>query len=360
MRARLGTIMISISACAPSIGACTTGGVISDEAQTSAAIQDGDKACGFALSGDSWRNGDLPQRAGHFTITFQASAYENGGGPIDAVIGLANGHADGFSDLGPIVRFNAAGQFDARSGSGYTATTALLYRASAYGDDPITYVIRMDVDIPSHRYSVWVTPPGGSEVQIARDFAFRSEQSAMARIDTIAAFVDSPTGYVFFCGTTVSPPFCITSNQGSGWVGTPFPTQRGHLYLVTDLTASANTLDAVVGLSAGTPRAFTDLGPIVRLNPAGYFDARDGDTYRYAMYAPVHAGYQHSVFFDVDVPTHQYSAHVTEPDGSWPEVAYGYAFRTEQRAVDSLSQLGQVIDGTPGTIATCDLMLEWP
>jgi unsaturated chondroitin disaccharide hydrolase len=89
--------------------------------------------------------------------------------PIDGVIGYADSSTTvtAYSILALAVRMNASGQFDVRNGNSYAALTDVPYQANK------TYYVRILADLDHRRYSVWVTPPGQTEVQIARDFAFR-------------------------------------------------------------------------------------------------------------------------------------------------------------------------------------------
>jgi hypothetical protein len=313
-------------------------------------------ACGFAAA--QWDFEMLPQRTGRFTITFYAEAFDDNNQPIDAVIGLANGRADAFTDLGPIVRFNPAGMIDVRNGSVYAADVAFPYRTRNVNDNvPIIYRFRMDVDIPARRYSVWVHEEGGPEVAIATNYAFRTEQSSMTRIDTINAFRDSPNGGAFFCEGRVAPPVCASSSPTSGWANTAFPAQTGEFYIEVDATPSANNIDAVVGLSRVAASQFSDLAAIVRFNPDGYFDARDGNTYRAAMPVRYEANATYTIMIWANIDTGRYIASVTGPSGSSPTIADSYAFRTEQTGVTSLGMLGQKVDNAQGALTTCDLLI---
>jgi hypothetical protein len=65
---------------------------------------------------------------------------------LDAVIGVSNGPADAFADLAAILRFNPAGQVDARNGSAYAAVTPFAYRAGAL------YTVNPYLDLRQHRY----------------------------------------------------------------------------------------------------------------------------------------------------------------------------------------------------------------
>jgi len=102
-------------------------------------------------------------------------------------VGISHGAQTAYTGFANIVRFNTTGTIDARNGGGYAATTTLHYTAGA------TYHVRMAIDIPTHHYSIFVTPPGGSEVTIGSNFAFRLEQNTVTSLNNYGLFVAATT-----------------------------------------------------------------------------------------------------------------------------------------------------------------------
>ncbi len=98
---------------------------------------------------------------------------------MDAAVALAGRQASSWTHLAAIVRFNSASNIDVRDGSRYRADRTVAYVAGA------TYRVRLVVDVAAHRYDVFVKPPNASEVQLADDFAFRSEQAGVTALDRI-------------------------------------------------------------------------------------------------------------------------------------------------------------------------------
>jgi hypothetical protein len=45
------------------------------------------------------------------------------------------------------------------------------------------------VNVPVHTYSVFVTPPGGSELTIGSNFHFRTEQNTVTSLNNYGVFV---------------------------------------------------------------------------------------------------------------------------------------------------------------------------
>lgn len=158
-------------------------------------------ACGVMSAGQGWFSGAIPAQVGRFTLELHARVSEPSFQPVDIVLGLANGPADAFTDLATIVRFNPQGRVDARNGGAYEAANPFTFRYDHL------YAVRFDVDLAARRYSASIrtydTPGPGDP--IARDYAFRTEQSATGRLDTFAVKVDSATGSVYACVQQVSP-----------------------------------------------------------------------------------------------------------------------------------------------------------
>lgn len=350
------TMAMVVPACAddPGAQAPVTGSQTSDIAYAN-------RACGFTNYQEGWQNSLLPQHSGAFDFTFYVVPGDQEHRPIDAVFGLSDGKAAAFSDLGPIVRFNANGFIDARDGSSYRAIAAVPYQSEANTDPYVRYFIRMAGDIRTHRYSVWVTREGGSEVQVANNFAFRTEQSGMTRVGYLGGYVDGGYGGTFYCDGYLFPPEWVRSDVNSGWANTAFPVESGHWDIYIDAWPQSANLDAVVGLTHGAATTYSKLAAIVRFNPSGYVDARDGGTYRAYQSVPYRAGYQYTLWFDVDTTAGTYTAAVIYPDGSDHYVAYDYAFRTEQTGITAFDTIGQKVDSGDSYVLTGNVMSEpWP
>lgn len=143
--------------------------------QTTAAVR---------TSSATWQNAPLPQQRGQFQVEFDVTP---GAAGIDAVTGLSADMAGAYPLLAAMVRFNTSGTIDVRNGGIYQADTSLTYAAGK------TYHFRLAVDLPSHVYSVYVTPAGSSEVRLANSYAFRTEQNGVTYLDNWATV--SETGW---------------------------------------------------------------------------------------------------------------------------------------------------------------------
>jgi hypothetical protein len=151
---------------------------------------------GTLASSGSWQNQAIPLQKGLFNATFDMVPGANN---IDAVTGLSVAQGQAYTDLATIVRFNSSGAIDARNGSSYAATTAVPYSAGK------TYHVRMQVDVPNHRYDAWVTPAGGVESQVARGYAFRTEQAVASALNYIDAFAGTGSSQVTNVSVTSAP-----------------------------------------------------------------------------------------------------------------------------------------------------------
>jgi hypothetical protein len=114
-------------------------------------------------------------QSGTFTVHFDAVAST---ATNDATIALCRGTQSAYGGLAAIVRMNGAGRIDARDGDQYAAQSKVPYAAG------VSYHFRVEVNVPAHSYSVYVTPPGGAERVIGTGLAFRDEQSAVPSLDT--------------------------------------------------------------------------------------------------------------------------------------------------------------------------------
>ena len=140
---------------------------------------------------------DLPaEQTGSFEVSFDATPLAD---KIDVFTGLSAKDPWRPADVAVIVRFNNIGTIDARGGDTFRADTKLEYSANK------VYRVRMVVNVASRTYSVFVTPPGQPEVPLAKNFAFRSDQSSVKVLGKIVlAGFKGTTGMHRISGLTVS------------------------------------------------------------------------------------------------------------------------------------------------------------
>jgi len=304
--------------------------------------------CGtVATAGGPWWNQGFPDQARRFHVELDATPSAVG---LDAVIGLANGAAAGFTALAAIVRFNAAGSIDVRDGDTYHAIFNMPYSAGT------TYHIRIDLDVRTRKYSVFVRQ--GTYTAIARDYAFRTEQAGATVLNDIASKVDGASGSVAICGLAVvadatTADGCVVASAGDGFITQPVRDATVVGTVTFRATPSDPGIDGVMGLSAGPPTAFSDLAAAVRFSPTGVIEARDGDTYR----ADINQTYSARSFgfrMTGDLVSHTYSVFQGSSDAA--ELARQYRFRPTQSAATHLDQISVIVDGPTGSVTLCSLL----
>jgi hypothetical protein len=157
-------------------------------------------ACVLALSlaGGAWadpipegqesavgfRTYDLPaEQTGTFEVSFDATPLQDN---IDAFTGFSATVPREAGDVAAIVRFNESGTIDVRNGGAFRADQNLPYAANK------PYRVRMVIDVRGRTYSVFVTAPGQPEIELAKNYAFRSTQAdvkSLAKI-VLAGYAD--------------------------------------------------------------------------------------------------------------------------------------------------------------------------
>ena len=283
-----------------------------------------------ATISQTWQNKSITPQSGIFTASFDLVPNANN---IDAVTGLSQAEAKAYGDMAAIVRFNNAGNIDARNGGAYTARVAYPYAAGK------TYRVRMVVNVPTHRYDVYVAPQGGTETQLAAGYAFRTEQATASTLTNFTSYAGTGTQQVANLSVTAATTTFAPMTSSSTWQNKTVTAQSGTFTARFDLVPGANNINAVTGLSPVLAKGYGDMAAIVRLNDAGRIDARNGSTYAARVSIPYAAGKVYKVRMVVNVPTRRYDVYVTPPGGAETQLAAGYAFRTEQASASSLNNV---------------------
>ena len=185
----------------------------------------------------AWSNTTLAGAGNPSSISFDATPSSPN---TDAIVGLSAGPASAFSNLATIVRFNDSGHMDARNGAGYAAAISLSYVANT------TYHVRLLVDTSTHLYSIFVTPPGGSEQTLGSGFAFRSEQANVASLNNWASQVDT-VGTLQVCNFVISGQPSLDTLPPT--VTLTAPSQGAKVSGSIAVTATASDNVAVAGVT---------------------------------------------------------------------------------------------------------------
>ena len=132
----------------------------------------------------TWYNQSFPTQTNTFTVTFDATPSQLGS---DIVIGLGPAAASAYTGLAAIVRFNSSNTIDVRDGSAYNANVSVPYTAGT------TYQFSMVVDVATDTYSVYVTSQGGSQIALATNYSFRTEQATATSLSDLTEYTDAGT-----------------------------------------------------------------------------------------------------------------------------------------------------------------------
>jgi len=130
----------------------------------------------------TWNNVAIPSQSAGFTATFDAVPAAPVGGE-DSTLGFSKAAATGYNDLGPILVFSSSG-IQMRNGGAYGNLVNVTYAAGT------SYHIQMNINTSARIYDVYVTPQGQSQILMAQNFAFRSEQSAVSSLANFANYSD--------------------------------------------------------------------------------------------------------------------------------------------------------------------------
>ena len=129
------------------------------------------EVCTTATS--SWANTSFTAQTGSPTVKFNATPSGNN---INTVVGLSDGPQSAYASLAAIVRFNPSGFIDAYNGTGYSALTSIPYTGGT------KYSFWFQLNIPAQTYNVYVTPEGGSQVEIGANYAFRLSAPTLSNV----------------------------------------------------------------------------------------------------------------------------------------------------------------------------------
>jgi hypothetical protein len=120
---------------------------------------------GCETASGTWSSFATGSVSGTFTATFSVTPGASG---CTAYIGMTNG-AQFNKDTSPwLVKLHSTGDFEALNGSSYSSTNTINWVAGS------TYQFSVVCNLTAGTYSVYVTPPGGSQQTLASNFAVQS------------------------------------------------------------------------------------------------------------------------------------------------------------------------------------------
>jgi hypothetical protein len=226
----------------------------------------------------SWNNVSFPVQTGVFTAEWDATPFNSG---EDTLISLTSGPQTFWDNLSLTVRFNNANTIDAinNSTSVYNADAVVAYSPN------VSYHFRVLVDLTSHRYTVYVTPAGGSEILLANNYAFRSTQQTVTSLNNLN--LGSGAGSLQVCGINLHS----NADPTPPTVTLTAPSQGATVSSQITLAAQASDNVAVAGvqfLVDGLATGIEDMNPpySAQFNTVGLADG----THQFAARARDTAG----------------------------------------------------------------------
>ena len=212
--------------------------------------------------------------------------------------------------------------------------------------EPVEVTLTTTTDGATIYFTVDGTTPTSTSTLYSGPFTVSSTTMVQA-IAVKSDMADSPV---------YSATFTFGSFEaGSNWRNVAFTPQSERFTLSFDISPSASPIDGVTGIGAGPSSGYTDLAAIIRFNPSGQIDARNGGIYDAAEVLDYSAGQVYHVQVDVDVMDKAYSATVTPAGGNPVLIANAYGFRSEQQSVEQLQYLGMYSTGGTHTVSSLEL-----
>jgi hypothetical protein len=145
---------------------------------------------------------------------------------------------------------------------------------------------------------------------------------------------------------------CTSADATSGFVTEEIERQGGQFYVSFAVTPSVAPSDALVGVGLRSANHYRDLAAIVRFNPDGFIDARNGSVYTAVNPIPYTAGLTRQIYMVVDLISRTYSVSV-----DFQVLAQDFSFRTEQANALSLDGLALKVDEGEA-LQICNLQVQ--
>jgi hypothetical protein len=160
-------------------GAATVGAMAS---VVSASIPAG---CESAPAGSSAQRVSFPATPAHgFTATFAATPSS---AAMDAALGFFAPASGGQSALSSMINFSPTGIIQVRDGDTFAPST-VPYAAGQ------TYQFRLVENLPAATYSVFVTPPGATEISLGANLQVPSDQRGATALTGWGILTNAPDG----------------------------------------------------------------------------------------------------------------------------------------------------------------------
>ena len=126
----------------------------------------------------SFQHQAIDSQSGAFEIVWDVTPFDDAS-TIIVALALSPPVDPVWEDLATLVSFNNNNEIQVRNAATYEADVVVPYAAGE------TYRLREVVDLADHSYSVFVTPPASQEIELASDYAFRTEQNTVTSLNTM-------------------------------------------------------------------------------------------------------------------------------------------------------------------------------
>jgi hypothetical protein len=285
---------------------------------------------------ESWSSAPFSSQTANFTLTFDAMASKI---DMEGIAGPSAGVVTALGDLAAAIRFSPTGFIQVRNGTGYGADAIMSYTAG------VLYRVVMSIDLSTRRYSVVVTPQGGTAIKLATDYAFTTGQTSTL-LDHVSFYASNGAlAVTSVSATTMEPPpapepepeapTTVDPDEVSGsWA---LGDCSGNFTVAFTLVPTKASVSGGAGLAAGAVSGETDLIAALRLTPEGIFQALNGTTYAAATKLSYRAGVSYHVSLSMDLPRSKYTVTVT-PAGakSGSVIARNYALPASVTKINTL------------------------
>jgi hypothetical protein len=105
---------------------------------------------------------------------------------MEAIIGFSARNPAGQSAFAGLVLFSPSGDIQARDGDTFSASTKVPFAAGE------TYHFRLVENLPAVTYTIFVTPPGGTERLLGANLQVPAEQRGAASLHGWGVLVSGP------------------------------------------------------------------------------------------------------------------------------------------------------------------------
>ncbi|WP_437956195.1 hypothetical protein WME76_32725 [Sorangium sp. So ce119] len=158
--------------------------------------------------------------------------------------------------------------------------------------------------------------------------------------------------------TTPTPDASCPSVDPGEWANTPLPTQWGTFTATWDVTPTASNIDGTIGVSRGAADQASELAASVVFDRQGNVRVLNGTSYQAMTAFRYTAGTTYTVRMVVEPGSKRYAVYIRPLNGQEVQLAYRYAFRTEQVAAGIRSINNWTMVGGAAPLSACNFSIK--